>query len=158
MRILLCALALASLSSAAFASPCKTGCAIAKHGDGPLADEELAAWLDAYQQSEALAASVALETLLYHGAQVRAFVQTKGAKVLDDAHRAKLNQELQRVYAVVEARLVNDEGEVVSHLKPTEVRLGEKAHLYVPGMKDRPPFEISGTVMRVGVAHLWARL
>jgi hypothetical protein len=158
MKRFILAAALLSIASIATAAPCKTGCAIAKHGDGPLESEELQEWLQAYQESDALAPTVALETLLYHGEQVRRFMASNNSKVLDAAHRSKLNEELSKVYAVVEARLVNDEGEVVSHLQPTEVRLGEKAHLYIPGQNGRPPFEISGTVMRVGVAHLWARL
>jgi len=146
------------LSSASYAAECKTGCAIAKHGEGPLGSSELVAWLDAYQDSAPDSASVALETLLYHGDQVRAFIAKSGFSSLDAAHRLTLKRELNRVQAVVEARLVASDGEVISHLQPTEVRVGEKTHLHVPGLGKAPAFEISGTVMRVGVAHLWARL
>ena len=141
-----------------FAAPCKTGCAVAKHGDGPLDKEELIEWLQAYQDSDVRSVSIALETLLYHGRQVREFLANHKHTPMDNEHRANLEDELSKQYAIVEARLVNDQGEVVAHLTPTQVKLGEKAHLYVPGQGDRLPFEISGTVMRVGVKHLWARL
>lgn len=146
------------MSTTVSAKPCKTGCAVADHGQGRLADDELVDWLQAYQDSDETLASVALETLLYHGAQVREFVRENAWASLDSKHRQKLQTELGRIYAVVELRLVNDEGELVSRMPPTEVLVGEKTHLHVPSFLGVPSFEISGTVKRVGVAHLWARL
>ena len=140
------------------AAPCKTGCAVAKHGDGPLEKQEMLEWMQAYQDSDVQSASIALETLLYHGRQVREFLEQDKQTPLDQPHRENLEAELSKQTAIVEARLVNDSGLVVAELAPTEVKIGEKAHLYVPGQGDRLPFEISGTVMRVGVKHLWARL
>ena len=151
-------IALLCLSAPAFAAPCKTGCAVAKHGEGPLEPDELVGWIQAYQDSDIDSASIALETLLYHGDQVRDYLSEYTNTPLDGEHRKNLQNQLSKQFAIVEARLVNDRGVVVAHLEPAEVKIGEKVHLNVPGRGERLPFEISGTVMRVGVKHLWARL
>ncbi len=137
---------------------CKGGCATAQRAHAPLSPEELTAWLQAYAEDPARAPEVALETLLFHGAQVRAHLKKRGAGSLPAEHHRFLLSELAKTHARVEVRLVDRTGAVRATLPAQEVRVGEKAHLVAPATPWLQSFEYSGTVERVGLKHMWVRL
>ncbi len=149
----------ALVTSAGASEPeCKGGCATAQRAHAPLAPEELTAWLQAYAEDPAKAPEVALETLLFHGAQVRAHLKKRGPGPLPADHHRFLMAELAKTHARVEVKLVDRAGKVRATLPAQEVRVGEKAHLVAPATPWLQSFEYSGTVERVGLKHMWGRL
>ncbi len=136
---------------------CAGGCKTARHDSPKLGDKALQAWLEAYQADPAQAANTPLETLLYHGTEVRTHFNHKGTSPLDEAHAHFLQNALQKNHAMVQMRLVSDAGIVIAELKSTRVALGQKAHLRIPATGDLQAFDYSGTVKRVGLNHLWGR-
>lgn len=102
--------------------------------------------------------SKALETLLFHHARAQTLLADHGAPGLDEKRRALLARELKRTHAWLEARLIDEHGVVRVHLKPTRVPLGIKQHLWPKDVVAIQPTEVSGTVKRVGLYHLWTRL
>ena len=77
---------------------------------------------------------------------------------LDPLRHMLLEEELSRRTARLEVRFVNDADVERLRLEPTLVPLGVKQHLHPQHTLDLQPPEISGTVRRVGLRHLWTRL
>jgi hypothetical protein len=140
------------------AQVCKTGCAAQPDAAAGLTPTRFRALLAAWALVPLDEEDEALETLLFHGSHTVRLLEELGAPTLDDAHRAHLERELARDRAWLEVRMVNDEGVERLHLEPTLVPLGEKQHLFPENTLDLTPPEVSGTVHRVGVRHLWTRL
>lgn len=127
------------------------------HAPAPLRVEEYERLLCLYGAEPMSGNSQALETLLFHGAQVGQLLGMHGAGALDAERASFLARELRRTAATVAFRIVDASGAEHVRLEPTRVRIGEKAHLTAAsGPTLRPP-EFSGTVYRVGLDHLWAR-
>ena len=137
---------------------CATGCSAEPDARGNLTharfEELLAEWSEVPVGEE----SLALDTLLFEGARASALLAEHGATALDAEHLEVLERELARDRAWLEVRMVNDEGVERMHLDPIAVPLGEKQHLFPEYTLDLTPPEVSGTIHRVGVRHLWTRL
>ena len=69
-----------------------------------------------------------------------------------------LERELDRRHALLSVRLVDAAGKERLRLGPTRVPLGEKQHRLAEDTTDLQAPEVSGTVRRVGLHHLWTRL
>jgi hypothetical protein len=98
-----------------------------------------------------------LEELLFHGPHTRRYLARAGSGPLDAEHLALLEDELARIHAVVAVRVVDAEGVERLRLDPTHVPLREKRHIEFDQITDLQPLALSGTIVRVGLDHCWAR-
>ena len=138
-------------------APCATGCS------GPTADEqgdlgesEIRHLMQQVAQHPVGAPKLALETLLFHGDEVRTHLELHGAAPLPEAHARWLEQELARDQVQIGLRLVAEDGTVLGHREDV-IPLADKQHLLLAGTEDYGRLDVNGKVKRVGVRHLWAR-
>ena len=135
---------------------CATGCAALPRSADELSEPELEQALSAFAEAPC-GPSGALETLLFYGAQTRRWLDD-GRRALPSGHEAHLRTELARTHATLDVRVVDELGVERLRLGERRVPLGVKQHLAVARTRDLQPPEVSGTVRRVGVDRLWARL
>ena len=69
-----------------------------------------------------------------------------------------MNAELARTHAFLSVRLVAEDGTERVRLDRARILIGEKQHFFPETAAGLQAPEISGTLQRVGVSHLWARL
>jgi len=136
---------------------CATGCAALPALDRDLSADEFERLLAAYAVQPMSGESAALEALLFHGAAAGALLDTLGGE-LDAEREAFLRRELTRTHARLDVRITDETGVVRLHLGDTLIPLGEKQHLHPHDTNNLQTPEVSGTVHRVGLKHLWARL
>jgi hypothetical protein len=132
------------------------GCSLAKH---PIPEFSAADFRDAlaeYALAPADSPSPALEKLLFYGSRTRELIDRYGEGTLPAAHSELLRRELARTHALVAMRMIDDAGAVVAAYEPEAVPIGVKQHLHTNSDAVQP-FEMNGTVMRVGLSHLWSR-
>ena len=77
---------------------------------------------------------------------------------LDSQRLTYLKKELQVNEAYIDVRIRTQDNREVLHLGETRIPMGEKQHLHAGFAEKHIPTEVSGTVKRVGVDHMWARL
>ena len=123
----------------------------------PLSCAEFEALLGVYAEEGLEAPGPALESLLYHGVEVRAHLEHEDLSGLDAAHEALLREALRTTHAVVAFRVYDASGALRMELAPTRVEIGERLHLHASAAHGIQPAEFSGTVIRVGLSHLWSR-
>jgi len=136
---------------------CGTGCS------GPTADElhhlsdtDIATFLVEVDAAPIASPTLALESLLFYGADTRGYLSRNDTSAFDAAKIAWLRAELERDEVTVTMRLVDDEGEVRGSLEQ-RVPMAEKQHLKMDDTGTLGRLAINGKVKRVGVDHLWAR-
>lgn len=133
-----------------------TGCSV-EAPDAP-ASEEMAELLKTYAAAPVDESSQALDTLLFHGAHTAAYLAANGAEPLDVAHHRFLSRELGRTHVIVDMRVVDEHGVVRARLGERRVPIGKKTHhWFTERTGDLQSFDTSGTVVRVGLHHLWSR-
>lgn len=137
---------------------CATGCSAATTPTNQLSEHDFLVHLDSWAREELHGDSLDLDTLLFHRARSLELLQKFGTRALSSAHEAHLRRELSRDRALLEVRLMAQSGEVLMHLLPRSIPLGEKQHIEPEVCADFTPPEISGTIRRTGQKHLWARL
>jgi hypothetical protein len=115
---------------------------------------EFAAWMGAVLATPVGSPSLALDSLLFHREDTLRWMANNS---LPKPWATFLARELSRTHAIIEMRLIDDKGVVRAHLPSTDVPLGVKTHSGFARRLDLQPFEISGTVLRVGLYHLWSR-
>ena len=133
---------------------CLQGCAVAPP-DAP-ADDVVAEWLQALQAAPVAAASPAIDALLFHRDATQRYLRAH-PDLLATPHGQHLGGELRRTEAIVEMRVVDEKGRVRARLPPRRVPLGQKRHIAFADYQELQPFEASGTVVRVGLGHIWTR-
>jgi hypothetical protein len=139
-------------------SQCASGCDVKpKSVQRRLSDEEIDERLALVDATPVGSESDALDELLFYGAQVRARLGAEDAPTLSAAWHAFLTRELRRTYAVIEMRVVDENGEVRAWMAERRVPLGVKQHLHLDD-KRLPGLEASGTVLRTSLYHLWTRI
>lgn len=136
-------------------APCATGCS----GPAPaelekLGDEQVRELLQAIHQGTVGAASLAADTLLFHGVEVLDYLDRTETEAT--AHVRWLKGELARDRVEVGLRLVSEDGAVLGW-REDRVPLGEKQHLLLRETGSLGRADVNGKVKRVGVDHLWAR-
>lgn len=139
---------------------CATGCSAAPNGGSELTREryrELIAAL-ADERATAEASTAALEELLFHGAQTRAWLAEVGGGALSAEAVHGLTAELARDRVKLDVRLLAESGAELLRLGERSIPIGHKQHIWPERALGFEPPEVSGTVQRVGVNHLWARL
>lgn len=136
---------------------CASGCAVSHHPTQALTKARFHQLLTEYVAESIGEPGEALETLLYFGRQTVAWLERDGVGPLDSVRANVLHQELQRNYAEVAIRLVDEMGEVRALLPPTQMPL-DRRHEFELAPHNLQPLIASGTVKRVGRDHLWTRL
>ena len=136
---------------------CKAGCNAVKEAREPLTRDQIARFLERVAAEPIGTASPALETLLFHGPQVREYLAAHGTSPLDPARAAFLDRELRNSHVTISLAVIDAAGRRRIELSET-VPIGEKQHLHPETAHDVTPPEVSFTVQRVGLHHLWTRI
>lgn len=116
--------------------------------------------------------SISLDILLFHRDQLRQALGAGGAAPsatsatgpkfpeLPAAHRRFLHRASAAQQVRLGLHIIDDQGRERARLVPRTVTLGEKSHLHFSAAErsDLEAFEVSGTIVRVGLYHLWSRL
>lgn len=140
---------------------CATGCAAASYETRKLSaaelDELALAWAADPKSPQG---ERALDTLLFHTASPEAAEANwvPNEVLLGHEGASFLMTEIGRGHALLELRLVDREGRVRLELPPTRMPLGQKQHVVAHETATLQPPEVSGTIKRVGLEHLWVRL
>jgi len=138
---------------------CKTSCSKPAPGEGPRppSADEFAALVNDWLGEPMDAASLPLETLLYHGVHSRHLLDELPDDALPADRRAFLLSELGRGHAAIEVRLIDEAGTVRGHLEASGLEFGVPTHLHMHDTGSLGDVELSGRVRRVGLHHLWSR-
>ena len=102
------------------------------------------------------AESLELDTLLFHDHETRHRLDAKAVAVGVE-WEAFLRRELARRDVRVTIRVVDETGAERARIEDYW-EIGVRAHHLVEDVKGVPPFEASGTLVRVGREHLWVRM
>jgi len=139
---------------------CATGCSAAPNGGSELTRERYRELIVICADPEASeeAATSALEELLFHGEQTQAWVTELGVGALDADSTRRLAAELARNRVRFDVRLLAEDGAELLRLGERSIPIGHKQHIWPRRALGFEPPEVSGTIQRVGVNHLWARL
>jgi|ETNmetMinimDraft_26_1059896.scaffolds.fasta_scaffold65849_2 hypothetical protein len=136
---------------------CSTGCAAVPESSGALPPFEIRRCLQGVATQAVGVASIELETLLFHAHDVRAYTRRHGFAPLAGTHATFLQNQLKMRKADVRIRVIDEAGvERISFAQA--VPIGEKQHLHADDATDITPPELSFTVQRVGLYHLWTRI
>lgn len=100
--------------------------------------------------------SLELDTLLFHDHETGHRLDVNEAKVSAE-WEAFIRKELRRKNVRVAIRVVDETGAERAHIEDYWV-IGVRGHHMVHDVKGVPPFEASGTLVRVGREHLWVRM
>lgn len=146
-------------------SACKTGCSVGNHPIEPLAEGEFLGLVEGLADDDLpeTERTRALEMLLFHGARTRELIAKHGLDALEPSLADSLRRELSRTHARLSLRIIDEHDVVRAVLDEARMPVGVKEHVHVsaadPSAPDAlQPFEVSGTVHRTGMRHLWARL
>jgi len=136
---------------------CASGCAASRHPTERLTKQRLMWLLKRYSEGPLNETNPGLEGLLYFGRQTTAYLNGGWSRLLPAEHLDFLRQELTTTHARIKMRLVDEHGEIRSHLPPTRVPF-DRRHVFDMEVNRLQPLVTSGTVKRVGLYHLWTRL
>ena len=137
---------------------CAVGCAAAPASQLLLSEAEYLDLALRYADEPLEPGSSALEALLFHGADTLGWLDSLGSAGLDEEREAFLRRELERTHVRLSVRVVGSGGIVRVRLDDALAPLGVKQHMTATRVLDLRTPEISGTVRRVGLNHLWTRL
>ena len=146
-----------SAGTTTVAAECAAGCAALPAAGPELPTERFRQLLEEYGFQPRSAESPALEELLFHGPRTRALLDAHGSWPLGRAHLELLESELERTHAWLEVRLLDADGVERMRLDPAPFELGVRRHVHADQLARLQPVEVSGTVRRVGLHHLWTR-
>jgi hypothetical protein len=136
---------------------CASGCAVSNHPTPELKPETFQDLLKEYATGPLDETNVALEALLYYGNQTTALIDAHGFAQLDARHQKFLLSELDKTHARVAIRIVDEYGNVRAWNEVAKVPFNRRHVFHLEG-SDLQPLVASGTVKRVGLYHIWARL
>ncbi len=136
---------------------CASSCTMDAAPAPPLTRDEFEGLLETWSTQALDEPTLALETLLFHGPETRAWLHAVGTGPLDAAHAAFLDRELDRDTVVVEMKMLDDRGRERGHALASGVGLATKQHLTFTGTGSLGHLESGGKVKRVGLDHLWSR-
>jgi len=133
------------------------GCSIGHHTIPALKRKQYNRLLQSFREQPVSPESNAFEKLLYYGKQTRAFINSYGTDPLGERRSRALKRELTRTHALVSIRVTDEDGTIRLRTQRKKVPLGKSKHFPIKQTTNLKPPELSGTVYRTGVKHLWAR-
>ena len=136
---------------------CASGCAASRHPTKTLTQDHFESLLVAYTYEPMDQTNNALEELIYFGSQTQKMIESHGVGTLDSKRSEFLWEQLKYNKAKVSIRVVDEAGTVRTWIEPTTVPF-DRRHLFEMQTNDVQPLVTSGTVKRVGLNHIWARL
>ncbi|MCH2181216.1 MAG: hypothetical protein MK108_04350 [Mariniblastus sp.] len=136
---------------------CASGCALSRHPTGKLTAGRFQELLQQYSHQPVDLASPSLEELLYFGPQTLALLESQDHDILDMEHADRLRRELTRTHARISIRVIEQDGTKRCWLPPTRVPF-DRRHVFEMETESLQPLVTSGTIKRVGLHHIWARL
>lgn len=145
-------------ASDAAAKSCGPGCASANDAPGQLSTDEIERLLLRFAAEPMAPGSEALEGLLFAHHQVEPLLKARKTLPLDAKREAFIRRELAKSHAWLDMRIVDAQGVERVRLGAIRVELGVKQHVAPSRLVRLQPLEVSGTVRRVGLDHLWTRL
>ncbi|MCZ6767123.1 MAG: hypothetical protein O7D32_09360 [bacterium] len=137
---------------------CQAGCSITNHPIEPLTDSDYHSLIRSVAVGGDAERVHALETLLFHGPQVGDLIDRLGTGPLADSEVETLRHELSKTHVRLWMRLVDQEGVVRASIENERFLIAEKTHVHFPDTQDMDALEISGTIFRTGLHHLWTRM
>jgi hypothetical protein len=99
----------------------------------------------------------ALDELIYFGNQTRQYIIDEGLDSLDQEHADFLTDQLRATHAIIQIRVVDEQGVIRTWLPKTRVPF-DRRHVFDMEENNLQPLVTSGTVKRVGLDYLWVRL
>lgn len=136
---------------------CRNGCSLKTHHVPPFTIEQYRAAIAEYAALPPDQVSQPLDTLLFYGERTKELMRDLGVLGLPPRHREFLDRQLARDHAYVSVRFVDEADRVRVAVGPIRVPIGVKRHLHPHVLDDVQSLEVNGTVMRVGLYHLWSR-
>lgn len=136
---------------------CASGCAASRHPTQELTREHFERLLVEYTYEPMDQTNNALEELMYFGSQTRDMLQSFGIGQLDSQRAEFLWEQLKLNKAKVSIRVLDQSGDVRTWIEPTTVPF-DRRHVFEMQTNNVQPLVTSGTVKRVGLNHVWARL
>jgi len=136
--------------------PSCASCGDARHPTPPLLKADYDRLLAQYAL-EPIQESAALDALCYYGIQTRDMLAQFGTGTLDKEREEFLRREVRRTHAFLSVRVIDEHGVVRVSMMRKRVQFDRRSHHEVDEVVDVVPPEISGTVKRVGLYHIWAR-
>lgn len=140
------------------ATGCQGGCSLVRHKEDELTPAQIDALLRELDGRPVGEESLALDTVLFHDAEVRRRLASPDVPAISLAWRAWLDRELARQIAYFSLRITDERGRVRAQVPETAMALGSKLHMQVNDGDGTGPFNANGTVVRVGRDHLWIRM
>jgi len=137
---------------------CQAGCSITNHPIEPLTDSDYHSLIRSVAVGSDTEREYALETLLFHGPQVTDLIDRLGTDPLADPEVEALRHELSKTHVRFSIRLVDQEGVVRAGIENERFPIAEKTHVHFPDTRDMDALEVSGTIFRTGLQHLWTRI
>ncbi|MBZ0135276.1 MAG: hypothetical protein K8I27_02745 [Planctomycetes bacterium] len=138
------------------AKPTCSSCGDARHPTPPLLLEDYKQLLKQYGL-EPMTESAALDSLCYYGVQTRDMVKQHGVFGLDAEREAFLREEITRTHAFLSVRVIDENGVVRVSMMRKKAAFDQRSHHEIDSAVGVIPPEISGTLKRVGLYHIWAR-
>ena len=138
-------------------SGCAAGCAALPLPESGLSPLEFDALLEKAASQPLDGENLAFETLLFHGNESLRWLDRRGHGPLGADGEALLRAELSRTHVWVGMRVIDESGVVRASLPAARVPLGERRHIRMKSSERLELPEVSGTVRRVGLHHLWTR-
>ncbi|MBS1151388.1 MAG: hypothetical protein H6Q89_3086 [Myxococcaceae bacterium] len=143
----------------AAARGCQGGCALVRDPADALTSSQIEALLVTATRLEVGADSEALDSLLFHDNEVRAwFLEGVLPAGVSPEWAGWLRQELHRRTATFSLRIIDEHGVVRAQVPATPMALGMKLHIQVDDGDHTGPFNANGTIVRVGRDHVWIRM
>ena len=136
---------------------CASGCAASRHPTQTLTRGHFERLLVACSYEPMDQTNNALEELIFFGPQSRAMIESHGVGRLDSERAEFLWGQLKYDKAKVSIRVLDKSGTVRTWIKPTIVPF-DRRHVFDMKTNNVQPLVTSGTVKRVGLNHIWARL
>ncbi len=137
---------------------CQGGCALVRNKSDELSPLQIEALVNTATRLPVGEESDALDMLLFHDNEARAYFLSGDPANVSLEWVAWLRRELGRTTATFSLRMIDEQGVERARVPPTPMALGVKLHMQVNDGQHTGPFNANGTVVRVGRDHVWIRM
>ena len=135
---------------------CHGGCAAVKAHVDHLEEAELEKLIEALATQEIGEESEELDSLLYYWREAEPHLKEHGRGSLSEVQYTYLLGELARHAVTIHIRIIGDDKDTRIELTH-RLTFGRRTHMHPDLTKGVQTPEITGTVQRVGLNHIWAR-